>query len=120
MELKERIKAVRKDMGYKSQKDFADFLGVPFSNIASYESGRREPSQGVLELIASKCNVNEKWLKDNAGEMREPKDRDEELAEITSALYKADPEGIQYKLMKRLSQLTPDQWQVIKDIIEGL
>jgi transcriptional regulator with XRE-family HTH domain len=49
--LKERLKELRKILGFKTQKDFSDDLGIPFSNVSSYEAGRRTPSDGVIALV---------------------------------------------------------------------
>lgn len=63
--MKDRIKEIRKTFSesIKTQEDFADFLGISKSNLASYETGRRTPSDAVIGLICQKCNVNEEWLR---------------------------------------------------------
>ena len=42
-----RLKIVRKKTGL-NQNDFADALGISVSNISSYESGRRNPSDAFI------------------------------------------------------------------------
>lgn len=62
--MKDRIKKIRKSFAEqgKTQETFAKFLGIPKQNLASYETGRRIPSDGVIQLICEKCNVNVEWL----------------------------------------------------------
>ncbi len=69
--MKDRIKKIRKlfpEQG-KTQETFAKFLGIPKQNLASYETGRRTPSDAVIQLICDKCNINKEWLQTGSGEM---------------------------------------------------
>lgn len=69
--MKNRIKEIRKlfpDHG-KTQETFANYLGISKQNLASYETGRRTPSDAVIQLICEKCNVNKDWLLNGTGEM---------------------------------------------------
>lgn len=65
----ERLKMLRKTLNIGSQQKFADNLGISFSNISSYEMGRRSPSDAVIKLICEKYNVREEWLRNGTGEM---------------------------------------------------
>ena len=67
----ERLKLLRKKLHLGSQQDFAKALGVSVSNIASYESGRRNPSDSFIKLVCSKYDVREEWLRDGTGSMFE-------------------------------------------------
>lgn len=72
--MKERLKELRKILGFKTQKDFSDDLGIPFSNVSSYEAGRRTPSDGVIALICQKYGVDEKWLRTGEGDPQKKED----------------------------------------------
>ena len=68
--MKDRIREIRKASPYgKTQDTFAEFLGIPKSNLASYEIGRRNPSDAVIQLICKKCGVSEEWLESGTGPM---------------------------------------------------
>ncbi len=69
--MKDRIKEIRKSIPEygKTQDDFANFLGIPKPNLSSYETGRRTPSDAVIQLICEKCNINEDWLRTGSGKM---------------------------------------------------
>ena len=79
-----RLKIVRKKTGL-NQNDFADALGISVSNISSYESGRRNPSDAFISLICSKYGINEEWLRDGTGNMEAIKPDD-----FTSAVVQID------------------------------
>lgn len=57
----ERIKSLRSSLN-KTQKEFANFLGIPQSTLSSYENGKINPTIDVVSEIADKCNVSIDWL----------------------------------------------------------
>lgn len=59
--LGENLQTLRKELDY-SQKDFADFLGIPQPSLSAYENNRNSPTIEVLINIAKKCNVSLDWL----------------------------------------------------------
>lgn len=67
----ERLKLLRKKLHLGSQQEFAKTLGVSVSNIASYESGRRNPSDSFIKLVCSRYDVREEWLRNGTGSMFE-------------------------------------------------
>lgn len=65
-----RIKEIRE--GQKmTQQEFADKLKISKSNLASYETGRRNPSSAVITLICNQFGYNELWLRTGEGEPKE-------------------------------------------------
>lgn len=79
----ERIKLVRKTIGL-TQSEFAERLGLAQNSIASYESGRRNPTEAVLKLICKEFNVDYLWLQgDDKVDMfrKAPKDIIDKLGE---------------------------------------
>lgn len=59
--LGDKLQYLRKDMSL-SQKDFADFLGIPQPSLSAYENNRNSPTVDVLINIANKCNISLDWL----------------------------------------------------------
>ncbi len=78
----ERIKTLRISLG-KSQKEFAEFIGIPQPSMSAYENGKNNPTIEVLVNIADKCNVSIDWL---CGRQAEVSLSD--LSDIASFLYK--------------------------------
>lgn len=66
--LKERIKALRKTLGL-TQQEFADRVGLKRNSLANYETGRNTPMDAVMKSICREFNVNETWLRTGNGEM---------------------------------------------------
>ena len=79
----ERIKELRKALGLTQQK-FADAIGVRQNTVAQYEMGRNPPNDTVITLICREFNVSEEWLRTGAGDMFQPKSRNEELFEFAA------------------------------------
>ncbi|AME03635.1 helix-turn-helix domain-containing protein [Selenomonas sp. oral taxon 136] len=68
--LHERIKAVRKSLTPKmSQTVFAEALGTKRDTIANYEGGRVIPTDTFIQLLCTKFNISEDWLRTGEGEM---------------------------------------------------
>lgn len=94
--MKDRIKQIRKlspEHG-KTQETFAKYLGVSKQNLASYETGRRVPSDAVIQLICQKCNVREEWLRNGTGEISEYINTDD-YSEISTLIGEKDPRAKQ-------------------------
>ena len=117
--MKDRIKKIRKSFPEygKTQDSFADFLGIPKSNIASYETGRRTPSSGVIQLFCEKCNVNKEYLVEGKGPMF--KEKDGSFSELLSDSEDSDDEFIK-SLIKVYMGLDKDSKDALKKIADGM
>lgn len=67
----ERIKKLRKALDL-TQREFAERIGSSQNVLANYESGRRNPSNAVINNICKEFNINEEWLRYGTGEMFKP------------------------------------------------
>lgn len=57
----ERLKYLR-SINKKTQKEFAEFLGIPQPSMSAYENEKNNPTIDVLIDIADKCKVSLDWL----------------------------------------------------------
>ena len=57
MALKDNLKRLRQNAGYKQAKDFAKAAGIPYSSYATYERGSW-PNEANLTMIASTLHVS--------------------------------------------------------------
>lgn len=64
--MKERIKELRRLLKL-TQNEFAKKIGVKQSTIATYESGRNEPTYSVIKSICREYSVSEDWLRSGKG-----------------------------------------------------
>ena len=112
--MKERLKELRKNHKCgKAQDMFANFLGISKSNLASYEAGRRTPSDAVIQLICEKCGVSEDWLRNGVGDMF--KQRDGSFCEILSELDDSDDDFIK-SFITVYMELDEDSKEVLRQI----
>lgn len=66
-EIKDRIKLLRKHYLKMTQEDFSKRLGLARNSVASYETGRREPTNAIIVSICREFGVNEVWLRTGEG-----------------------------------------------------
>ena len=103
--MNERIRSVRTAAGL-TQPEFAEKLGLTKNFISLIENGQREPSDRTVRDICRVFNVNEAWLRTGEGEMKTPKTRSEELAEIFADVQISD--DARARLVKAFAAL-PDE-----------
>ncbi len=117
--MKDRIKKLRKSIPEhgKTQESFAKFLGIPKSNLSSYESGRRTPSDGIIQLICEKCNANEEWLKNGNEPML--KEIPNKLAFYLGQIEGGDDEFIK-DLLEIYMELDPDSKKALRVLAEKM
>lgn len=104
--MKNRIKQIRNsNPNWKSQDLFASFLGIPKANLSSYETGRRTPTDAVIQLICEKCSVNEEWLRNGTGEMFQPENKNDEISKLFGNVLKSSDDDFKYRLINALAKL---------------
>lgn len=116
--MKNRLKEVRRlcpEHG-KSQESFAKFLGIPKSNITSYEVGRRTPSDAVIQLICEKCKINEHWLRTGEGEPTVKRTRNQEIQEFANDVMDELDESFKKRFINALAKLDEGDWKTIEKI----
>ena len=119
--MKDRLKAIRaQNPSWKSQKAFADFLGIPPANLASYETGRRAPTDAVVQLICEKCDVNKEWLRNGTGEMFIQKTKDEEISEMLADVQKLEDDEFKHRMISALAQLDENGWDCLEKLIDSI
>lgn len=120
--MKDRLKQIRKSFPEKgkTQKTFAEFLGIPQDNLASYESGRRQPSAAVIRLICEKCNVNKEWLEYGTGEMKENFTRNQEIGAFANEVMELPDEDFKKRFIEALIKLDSRDWETIQKIVDSI
>lgn len=113
MTLSEKIKELRKATGL-TQQEFAEKVGVARNNLAGYETGRREPSAAVMELIVTKLNVSEAWLRTGEGDPFNP--TPETVIDELVKEYHLD--NVDREIIKQFIDLKPEERKIIKDYIQ--
>lgn len=118
--MKDRIKQIRKSFPEegKNQKTFAEFLGIPQDNLASYETGRRKPSDAVIRLICDKCNVNKEWLLNGTGEMMKSLTKNQEIIAFANSVMDLPDENFKKRFIEALTKLDSRDWETIQKIVD--
>ena len=115
-----RIKEIRKSLNIGNQQDFADKLGISVSNISSYESGRRNPSDAVIKLICEKCSVREEWLRNGTGKMLVEESKDVEITNLLGDVLNLDQTDFKRRLVSALAKLDKDGWTKLEELIDAI
>lgn len=120
MTIGERIRYVRETAEDKkiSMAAFASRIKASPAAVSQWETGDRNPTDVYIRTISREFCINETWLLTGEGDMRAPATREQEIAQITAALYEADPDGMPYKFMKALSDLKTETWKDIGEFIK--
>lgn len=58
MSFSENLRKYREQAGFKSAKEFADFINLPYSTYVNYENSDREPKYEVLIKMADTLGVS--------------------------------------------------------------
>lgn len=117
--MNERLKKLRKVLDL-TQQEFADKIGIVRDNIGGYETGRRNPSDAVINLICREFNVNEEWLRTGKGEMFVDLTRDEEIARFVGELLKDEEDSFKRRLISGLVALDDKGWDVLENFLDSI
>ena len=117
--MKNRIKQIRNsNPNWKSQDLFASFLGIPKANLSSYETGRRTPTDAVIQLICEKCSVNEEWLRTGNGDMFVPGIKDKQISAMLADVMKSGEDSFRHRLVSALARLDDEGWDNLVKLID--
>jgi transcriptional regulator with XRE-family HTH domain len=111
----EQIKLLRKKLGL-SQDEFATQLGLSRNFVWMLEKGEREPSERTINDICRIFNVNPAWLRTGEGEMYLAPTREDEIAEMTARMFKADDSDYWYQLGKILKDVDDEHMEALFNI----
>ena len=118
MEMKDRIKWIRKERGM-NQTVFGERFGVGQSTIAGYENGSRQPIDAVITSICREFSVSEQWLREGIGEPFVQKTKTEQIEDYFRDLEGLTPE-FKKRLVSALAAIRPEDWDLIKQIVDKI
>jgi len=118
--MNERLKELRKELGFKNQQEFADALNIKRGTIANYEIGRNEPIDAVITLICSKFNVNEEWLRTGEGEMFIELSRKDKILKWATESLTCVSEEYKNRFVDVLDALDVDDWEILANMAETM
>lgn len=115
----DRIRATRKALK-KSQKEFAQTLGLSENFIWMIEKGDRVPSDRTIADICREFGVSRAWLVEGVGEMYEKRSLNETLLEMANALMKESDDAFKKRFVMALLQNPPEWWDATETFIKTL
>lgn len=122
MNIGNRIKRLR-NVKSLTQQEFANKLGVSRSNIATYEVGKNNPGDAVINLICREFFVNETWLRTGEGEMFVELPENEALAAQIQTFLQGGTDSFRERLVSLLLRLPPEHWEVLEryalELVDG-
>lgn len=114
MTLGERIKKVRKSLNL-TQQDFSIRFGSTQNSLTGYETGRRNPSNAVINNICKEFNVNEHWLRTGEGDMFVEAD----TFSLDEVMRNRGATDLELQLIKTYFSIEPDTRVILLDHIKS-
>lgn len=103
MSFQENLKYYREKSGYKTAKDFADVLNIPYTSYVAYENKGREPKYEMLCKIADLLEIST----DDLLGRKEPRLKDNLMKIKNKVMLEVNKQNKQWG---DESELTPHQW----------
>lgn len=115
--LKERLRDVRKSLPQKtSQEAFAKLLGITRTAYNKYELGLVIPSDTFIQLLCTKFNIDEHWLRTGEGEMY----KNDIDAQVESFAQKYILTPDEREIMRYFFQLAPKERTAMIEHVLGV
>lgn len=111
-----RIKKIRTDIGL-TQEEFGEKILLKPNSVSQIESGNRNPSDHVINMICNQFNVNEVWLRTGVGDPYVQKTREDEIAEFFSDVL-SDDTTFKNRLIHVLASYTDDEWALLDKMFD--
>jgi hypothetical protein len=88
--------------------------------IAKNETGRRTPTDAVIQLICEKCSVNEEWLRNGTGEPFQPENKNDEISKLFGNVLKSSDDDFKYRLINALAKLDDSGWDNLEKLLDTI
>lgn len=119
-EITGRIREVFEASG-KTQSEFARSLNVTPAYIWKLlNKDEAVPSERLIDDICEKHHIRKEWLLHGTGDPEQPLDRQDEIAKLTTDLFKGQKNSFKERLILALSRLDEDEWAVLERIAEEI
>lgn len=116
-DFKDRLRIIRKSLPQRtSQEAFAKSLGLTRTAYNKYELGLVVPSDTFIQLLCSKFNVNEEWLRTGNGKMPQ----ESEAAMFSAFVQKYNLSEKEQQAARYLLALSSEERQQILRHVEGI
>lgn len=114
-----RVYDLRKQLNLTLEK-FGEPLGVTKTAISRIEKEERTITDQMAKAICREYGVNEEWLRTGKGDMFVPLNRTQQIAKLTTDLFKGEKDSFKERLLFALSKLDESDWKVLERIANDL
>lgn len=116
--INDRIRIVLEYSG-KSKTAFGESLNVSQQYISKLvRTGN--PSELLIDDICEKYRIRKEWLLNGTGSMEQPLDRQDEIARLTTDLFKGESGSFKERLILALARMDEKDWEVLEKIANEL
>lgn len=115
----ERVRLARKSLHLTLEK-FGEKIGLKRSSLSQIENGINELTESNIKAISREFGVSEDWLRTGEGEMFLPITRDDEIAKLSTDLFKEEDDSFKARLILTLAKLNENEWAVLEKIAKEL
>jgi transcriptional regulator with XRE-family HTH domain len=113
-----RFKQIRLAKGM-NQSDFGKLLGITKSGVSDIEAGRRNVTEQHIIMLKNN-DINETWLRTGEGEMFVPRDREQELAKLTTDFLLDEPDSFRSRFISLLARMSDEEWRMVENMVDRL
>ena len=117
--MNERVRILRKSLKM-TLESFGARIGIKKSSLSQIENGVNNLTEQNILLICKEFNVNEEWLRNGEGEMFLQMDRQEQIAKLTTDLFKGEKNSFKERLILALAGLNESEWELLEKIAEKI
>jgi len=117
--MNERIKQIRKYLGM-SRVEFGEKLGVSGDVVNNLERGRVEIKEDRIKLICSVFGINEDWLRNGKGEMRQHLTKNQEIGAFANEVMELPDDAFKRRFVEALKKLDEKDWEILEKIASKL
>ena len=118
-DISSRISAVIRSSGL-TKTAFSKKIGLSQPFVSQLASGDASPSDRTIVDICREFGVSEHWLRTGEGEMFVRLSREEEITKFAMSIVRNPDSEFQRRFISVLSQLTPEQWQLMEQMAHQL
>lgn len=108
----DRLSELIDTLGIK-KVNFADRIKVDQSYVTQLTSGKRNPSDRLLDAICREFSVNETWLRTGEGDMFTETSKEDQLYAFMGDVMQGAPD-FRRQLLSVLSRMTPEEWALLE------
>lgn len=119
MTLGERLRYALEARGM-SQTALAASAKVAQPYVSQIMNGVKEPSDRLMESIASVLKIRPEWLIYGEGQMEAELTLEEALARLSADVLADEPDSFRARLVEVLADLSPDEWRLLEGIASKL